>query len=330
MDYSFFATSSKSQSRELSFLFHGNGGRSSSLFINGVFYPLGDHPDPCLRAYQIVTSTLMREMEEFFIIHAGVVAKDNNALIISGPSGSGKTTLITALLEADFHFLSDDFCPIHEGTRQVHPFPRTIWFVKPNNDSPGPEGEQAFHTMLHRRKVPLRLEHLKVRIATRPYTIKSLICLDPEVKADRFGTIRVALKKEGEGPFLKAVSDHKGIVLERLREDSFAWLIRYPRDRHLTFQINQFLAVMDPYILDAYKVSPYAPDFSKNPSLIPLPRHTTVHYLMAELKAFPIKPGAYYMKLNELLEGVSCYCLSTGKLEQMKELALNTIEGNLS
>jgi hypothetical protein len=330
MDYSFFATSSDSQSRELSFLFHDNGGRSPSLSINGAFYPLGGHPDPPVRAYQIITQTLMREIKGFSIIHAGVVAKGDRAHVISGPSGSGKSTLIAGLLKSDFHFLSDDFCPIHEETRQVHPFPRTIWFVKPNDDSPGPEGEQIFRTMLHRRKVPLRLEHLKARIATKPYTIRSLICLDPGGKADRCGTIRVALKKGEEKPFLKAVSDLESVVLERLREESSIWLVRYPRDQHLTLQMNQLLAAMAPYIRDAYKVDLFAPDFSKKPSLTSIPRHQAVHRLMSELKDFPVKPGAYYMKLNELLEGVSCYRLSTGKLDQMKELALGTIEGDLS
>jgi len=107
-------------------------------------------------------------------------------------------------------------------------------------------------------------------------------------------------------------------------------LIRYPRDRHLTPEVSQLLSVLEPYVLGAYKVDPYVPDFSRDPSLTQIPRYQTVHCLMRELKASPIKPGAYYMKLNELLEGISCYRLSTGKLEQMKELALNTIEGDLS
>lgn len=330
MDYSFFADSGDSQNREISFFFHNNGGRDPSLSIDGAFYPLDGHPDPPVRAYQIITQTLMREIKEFSIIHAGVVAKGDSALVISGPSGSGKSTMIAALMESGFHFLSDDFCPIHEGTRQVHPFPRTIWFVKPHDDSPGPEVDQAFRTILHRRKVPLKLEHLKARIATTSYKIRSLICLDPGVKADRCGTIRVAIKKGGEGPLLKAVSDLEGVVLERLCAESSIWLVRYPRDQRLTLKMTQLLAAMSPYILDAYRVDLYAPDFSKKPSLTPLPRHAAVHCLMAELKDFPVKPGAYYMKLNELMEGISCYRLSTGKLEQMKELALNTIEGDLS
>ena len=326
-DYSFFATSIDLQSRKLSFFFHDNGGRSPSLSINGTFYALGGHPDPPTHACQIITQTLIRNIEGFSIIHAGVVAKGDSALVISGPSGSGKSTLIAALLESDFLFLSDDFCPVDEETRQVHPFPRTIWFVKPNDEPQSLKGGQAFSSLLFRRKVPLRMEHLKARIATRPYTIRSLICLDPGGQADRCETIKVLLKKDGEGPFLKAASGIQGIVLERLRKEDPAYLIRYLRNQHPALHMIQFLNKMSSYLLDAYKVVLYAPDFSKKPSLTSLPRHVAVHCLMAELKDFPVKPGAYYMKLNELMKGVSNYRLSTGSLEQMKGLALSTIEG---
>jgi hypothetical protein len=329
-DYSFFATSIDLQSRKLSFFFHDNGGRSPSLSINGTFYALGGHPDPPVCAYQIITQTLMREIKGFSIIHAGVVAKGDSALVISGPSGSGKSTLIAALLESDFHFLSDDFCPIHEGTRQVHPFPRTMWFVRPHENSCRAEGKEESCPPLHRRKVPLKLEHLKARIATRPYTIRHLIYLDPGSKPDGWCTVRLDLKRTGEEQFLEAISDLEDVMLQRFHDGSTVWLIRYPRDRHLTPEVSRLLSVLEPYVLGAYKVDPYVRDFSRDPSLTQIPRYQAVHCLMRELKTSPIKPGAYYMKLNELLEGISCYRLSTGKLEQMKELALNTIEGDLS
>ncbi len=73
------------------------------------------------------------------------------------------------------------------------------------------------------------------------------------------------------------------------------------------------------------------PDFSGDTCLLPIPRYEAVYYLLGEAiagtEAFLDRPGAYFMKLIDVLEEVKCYRLPTGKLEMMREMACNTMNG---
>lgn len=60
------------------------------------------------------------------IMHAGVVALGNHALVMPAESGSGKSTLSAALSREGFRLLSDELCLWQLGTRTVTPVPRPI------------------------------------------------------------------------------------------------------------------------------------------------------------------------------------------------------------
>jgi hypothetical protein len=338
-------------------LFAGSGGRGSSgnarnagslavtlleragedtvLSINGVSRSLGGSPHPPLHAYQMVLAALMREIRGFTIIHGGVVAKEGHALVISGPAGSGKTTLVTALLDRGCEFLSDDFCPIHEETRLVHPYPRTMWRTREDRASTSDRDRGEDPGALTRAgKIAVRLNALKVPIAAQPCRVKSLVYIDPEGHADGWCTTMVELAGKGEDTLRRAAEGVKGVALEKVHKGFPCWQIRYRKGEGHAPGVTGILKAIEPYALNVYRVDFHKPDFAKESMLTRVSVHEMARLLLKELKSEPpglrIKPGQYFMKLLKLLEGVSCWRLTPGNLGLMGSLAASTLVQNLT
>ena len=69
---------------------------------------------------------LASRLHRFFMIHAAVVARDDQAIILPAWSGSGKSTLCAALMQRGWRLLSDEFCLLNLDDGKVHPVPRPI------------------------------------------------------------------------------------------------------------------------------------------------------------------------------------------------------------
>jgi hypothetical protein len=63
---------------------------------------------------------------QYLVLHAGVVAREDGALLLVGASGSGKTTLSAALAFAGWRLLSDEMALVRTATGMVEPVPRPI------------------------------------------------------------------------------------------------------------------------------------------------------------------------------------------------------------
>jgi hypothetical protein len=67
-------------------------------------------------------------------IHAGVVAKGGQALLLPGQSFAGKTTLVAALVEAGATYYSDEFAVL-DATGRVHPYPHALTIRGANGEA---------------------------------------------------------------------------------------------------------------------------------------------------------------------------------------------------
>ena len=67
-----------------------------------------------------------RRMQRYFMIHAAVVARGDQAVILPAWSGSGKSTLCAALIQRGWRLLSDEFCLLNIADGKIHPIPRPI------------------------------------------------------------------------------------------------------------------------------------------------------------------------------------------------------------
>ncbi|MCP5158108.1 MAG: HprK-related kinase A [Gammaproteobacteria bacterium] len=62
----------------------------------------------------------------YLMLHAGVIARDDRAILLPAWPGSGKSTLCTALTYRGWRFLSDEFALIRPSDLHIAPFPRLI------------------------------------------------------------------------------------------------------------------------------------------------------------------------------------------------------------
>jgi hypothetical protein len=326
-DYSFFASSRPVGEGEVVSLWFLDEGRDRfSLLVNGTTHSLGDYPDPHGQAYQMVSTAVMEKVRGFSIIHAGVVAREGKALIISGPAGSGKTTLTAALMERGFHFLSDDFCPLHQETGLVHPFPRAMWVAGPKTRE-NQKADTALISGCHvrPRKIPIAPDRFKGKIVTKPCAPKSLITIDPGPRKQKERMIQVQTTWAGERRLCTFMEGLGEVVMKKLQPDLPVWLICYPEKPSIAREVRRCLIELDAHIVGKHRLDGHNPDFSGETRLIPVSRHEAVYSLMAELKGVQDRPGAFFMKLNEILSGVSCYRLPAGRLDSMIDCALRAV-----
>jgi len=63
---------------------------------------------------------------QYLMLHGGVVARDEGAMILPGIPGAGKSTLTAYLIHRGWRLFSDEFTLLAPGTMDLHPFPRLI------------------------------------------------------------------------------------------------------------------------------------------------------------------------------------------------------------
>ncbi|MBW3578453.1 MAG: hypothetical protein KY462_12070 [Actinobacteria bacterium] len=69
-----------------------------------------------------VMDAATRRCHDRVLIHAGVVARDGQGIVLPAASGSGKTTLVAGLVAAGFSYLSDEMAAVVPATGLVAPF----------------------------------------------------------------------------------------------------------------------------------------------------------------------------------------------------------------
>lgn len=100
-------------------------GRQVALWADGL-RPFEPYPYDCaLPLFEWGSNYLLsRRLNAYLLLHAGVVARGDRALILPAAPGSGKTTLTCALHLAGWRFLSDEFGVIDMDSGELLPMVR--------------------------------------------------------------------------------------------------------------------------------------------------------------------------------------------------------------
>ena len=275
------------------------------------------HPSPVSCALQQIVRTLFCELTGFLVLHAAVVERAGRALVLSGPPGIGKSTLTLALLERGFGFLSDDFCPIDRVTRQVHPFPRSVWVTDRGGAEAAATGRPG--------KQPITPGRLPAAVYPSPADVSWLVCLDSGGNSGEI-QLEAGLKDEGEQPFVHDMRGIDGVMLTRLSPDLAEWRIAYPAGKGLSSRVRRVIERHRDQIWNIYRSDRAHPDFDRTPALTLLAGHEAALAIMGELKQEPDflrggrdtveGPGPFFAALLEILSGIACYRLTVGRLEE--------------
>jgi hypothetical protein len=83
-----------------------------------------DHLAPLVNSR--MRQTAINRDRYFLAIHAGVVSNGERCILLPGRTGSGKTTLTAALSRDGFHYFSDEFALLEEGTLRARPVPLSL------------------------------------------------------------------------------------------------------------------------------------------------------------------------------------------------------------
>jgi len=291
-----------------------------------TFHSFLGHPSPVSYALQHMVRTLFSALTDFIVLHAGVLERNGQALILSGPPGVGKSTLTMALLERGFRFLSDDFCPIERKTGLVHPFPRSVWVVDGAHKGSSPKGRPG--------KRCIGPDQLPGSVCPSPCIPKWLICIDPG-ESGRHIQLEAGIKEEGAEAFVRDMTQIEGVTLTRLRPDMQEWHVHYPAAQRISDRVREIIDRHREAIWNLYRSDRARPDFGGMPMLTPLSTHEAALRLLGELKQEPRhlteetakekKAGVLFMELAGLLKGVVCYRMTPGRLEEMVKAILRHI-----
>lgn len=74
----------------------------------------------------LVFEECCKNLGEFQLLHAGVLARDGKAILLPGRSGSGKTTLTATMAANGWQYFSDELALIDSASCRVRPFPQAM------------------------------------------------------------------------------------------------------------------------------------------------------------------------------------------------------------
>ncbi len=100
------------------------------LLVGPVLYELPDMDRYVEYAEPILFRHLLEQLDDYIVLHAGVVTRQGRAIVLYGQSGFGKTTLTLELMRRGYGFMSDEFCPLRISDCMVEPFERLVGLRK--------------------------------------------------------------------------------------------------------------------------------------------------------------------------------------------------------
>ena len=293
-----------------------NSENSLVIFPENDQYDLSGYIDKKHLAYQIILKTIFSKIDNYLVIHAGVVIFKNKALVLAGPPGIGKSTLVFELIKNNFIFYSDDFCPINRKNNLVYPFPRSLWLDLKNN---------SYEKNTLRNKHPIDINMYKNCMPNKynykPSEINWIVYLDHCGQKNNNCEIFLYLKNSNTNIFkdfdkidqLQVIKDDKNIRL------------KFQKGIGISKHISLILEKYKNNVINVFRKEEIFPDFSKQSQFQKIKSSKSAFLLIHDLKNFfsinnYIQSKAQLlMELSFLLKNTKAYKMTTGNLDSMQK-----------
>ncbi len=266
-------------------------GRERLIFADGKVMRAPTFEQMEGHAQVLFTNMIINRITDYFLVHAGVAAKDGQGVIIVAPSSLGKTSLTLSLTKQGLQFLSDEFAPINRRTGLIEPFPRTLGLrrgaAKLFRDIDFAQ-LTAFKNLGSRSKFLYDVNLLN-NASLNPCKFSALVILSPgpEAESGKCHVMDVALYQP-EGRVIKALAETGGIELVSVNQETEYPVYRFSVEKSRT-PITCFTRICREYqaeILYYERVYHYTPKFEAVPTLEPLDKSQAVMHMLKHLMNF--------------------------------------------
>jgi hypothetical protein len=300
-------------------------------------YPIFANKPIYNHAYMVIFRHIANLFQDFYVIHAGVVSRGVDGIVLAGQSSFGKTTLILELVRKGYRFLSDEFCPIERGTMCISPFPRTL--------SLNEESVAILKNVPHaitaqendeRGKKLFDIDVWKEGSIGQHAIGKYFFFVRGRKSKQEERSFYLSLMKE-DHELIRELKDISGVSLTSRNETEHYMVYRFSFKQGEGL-IKIFEETCQKYSLNIvhHEVTPFEePYFDREPSIEEIPKSKAAIELMRNMvnrskDALVMKncktSSQLLLNLGEVVSQAKCYELFTGKLDQMVELITKTVE----
>lgn len=307
-----------------------------TLILDGRVLTLPTARVPVGYIYESILNTIVARIRSHFLIHAGVVAANEQGIILCGDSGHGKTTLTLELIRRGFTFLSDEMAAISRKDGRVHPFPRSLR-LRPGTLELAGFPEAAVGAPQWLDKYLLDIEEIKPNSMGQATSIDHIIILRDPTRTDKNGSDPAErelgiLVHRLDDELLTAVSDIEGVTKVETGIDRSYPLIKLHASNR-TQAISRVEAIChqrEILIVDVIKRAEEHATFADQARLETIPKSQAVMELLRRFQGghhsallqdeYSGNSARLFMELAGIIGQANCYQLFVGPLSQMADL----------
>ena len=305
------------------------------LVMDGQVFPLR-HPSLMEGyVYDSILNTIISRISSHFLIHAGVVSKNDQGMILVADSGHGKTTLVLELVRRGFRFLSDEMAAIGRFDRLVHPFPRSLRIRPQTLDMTGFQKAGQNATMWY-DKLLLDIDNIKPGCLGERVPIGNIVILqDPhhpdQEKAIKYGKKLSIQIDQINAPFLQRIRSMRAVRGVELDVDSdFPWIIiQTDQPDTILKKVELLCQEYNTFLLNYIRKKETRPKFDAAPILEPISTSRAALILLRRFlggnqssmltEAFDNDSLQLFMALADLISHADCHRLFVGPLQDMAD-----------
>ena len=311
------------------------------IILDGEVLPLCDQRLLEGYAYESILSAIVTRVRSHLLIHAGVVSRDGQGVILVADARHGKTTLVLELIRRGFQFLSDEMAALGRADRLVHPFPRSLRIRTGTLQLAGfPDMSESAQKWLG--KLILDIGEIKPGCLGKAVPISHIIILQDQtdnngnipdhreqelsILLDRLDDALLSGIRQNEDVFEVRVNIESGYPLLKIHAARPMFVLSQIEALCRKRQILVLNVVKGVEAFPAFKLPAQLKSLSKNQAVVELLRRFQGGYKSELLQnEFKASSTRLFMELSNLVAQANCHQLFVGPLNEMADLVCNMV-----